>query len=250
MAAYEVRLFSVSLVSRSERSWRRRIFRTNFDDGIEEVFQRSTLDWLNQDDLVAIYDRHATIPLPKSLIALGPEPLEEGIFLYRARRFRDRFGWDDVEETRRKNCRSGPPVQGAQVTRTEATMERPEGDLFCRRNHHRGDNQFCVVHYLIRPAEDDGGADEDVVDEADEDGDVDEVDEDGGVDEAAEDGGVDEAAEDGGEEDSTSSSDSNDVDGDPDYDPELDESEKARMFILNSSTIQFILSATCESTLS
>ncbi|KAH0860778.1 hypothetical protein HID58_089039, partial [Brassica napus] len=176
--------------SRSERSWRRRIFRTNFDDGIEEVFQRSTLDWLNQDDLVAIYDRHATIPLPKSLIALGPEPLEEGIFLYRARRFRDRFGWDDVEETRRKNCRSGPPVQGAQVT------------------------------------QDDGGADEDVVDEADEDGDVDEVDEDGGVDEAAEDGGVDEAAEDGGEEDSTSSSDSNDVDGDPDYDPELDESEK------------------------
>ncbi|KAF3567296.1 hypothetical protein DY000_02018928 [Brassica cretica] len=164
---------------------------------------------------MAIYDRHATIPLPESLIALGPEPLEKGIFLYRARRFRDRFGWDDVEETRRKNCRSGPPVQGAQVTRTEATMERPEGDLFCRRNHHRGDNQFCVVHYLIRPAEDDGGADEDVVDEADEDGDVDEVDEDGGV---------DEAAEDGGEEDSTSSSDSDDVDGDPDYDPGLDES--------------------------
>ncbi|KAF2570767.1 hypothetical protein F2Q70_00006091 [Brassica cretica] len=94
---------------------------------------------------------HATIPFPESLIALGPEPLEEGIFLYCARRFRDRFGWDDVEETRRKNCRSGPPVQGAQVTHTEATMERSEGDLFCRRNHHRGDNQFCVVHYLIRP---------------------------------------------------------------------------------------------------
>ncbi|CAN6864966.1 unnamed protein product [Brassica oleracea] len=87
-------------------------------------------------------------------------------------------------------------------------MVRPEGDLFCRRNHHRGAHEFCVVHYLIRPAEDDGGADEDVVDEA------------------AEDGGVDEAAEDGGEEDSTSSSDSDDVDGDPDYDPELDESEK------------------------
>ncbi|KAG2273884.1 hypothetical protein Bca52824_056439 [Brassica carinata] len=90
-------------------------------------------------------------------------------------------------------------------------MVRPEGDLFCRRNHHRGAHEFCVVHYLIRPAEDDGGADEDVVDEA------------------AEDGGVDEAAEDGGEEDSTSSSDSDDVDGDPDYDPELDESEKVNL---------------------
>ncbi|KAH0860779.1 hypothetical protein HID58_089040 [Brassica napus] len=93
----------------------------NFDDDIEEVFQRSTLDWLNQDDLVAIYDRHATIPLPESLITLGPEPLEEGIFLYFARRIRDRFGWDDVEETRRKNCRSGPPVQGAQKTMVAPT---------------------------------------------------------------------------------------------------------------------------------
>ncbi|KAF2570764.1 hypothetical protein F2Q70_00006092 [Brassica cretica] len=186
----------------------------DFNDGIGEVFQRSTLDWLNQDDLVAIYDRHDAIPLPESLVPLGPEPLEEGIFLYRAIRFRDYFGWDVVHDTGRY-CRSGPTVDGAEVTHTEASMVRPEGDLFCRRNHHRGAHEFCVVHYLIRPAEDDGGADEDVVDEAAEDGGV-----------AAEDGGVDEAAEDGGEEDYTSSSDSDDVDGDPDYDPELDESEK------------------------
>ncbi|CAN6864880.1 unnamed protein product [Brassica oleracea] len=46
MAAYEVCLFSVSLGYSlyDFRSRRRRIFRTNFDDDIEEVFQRSTLD--------------------------------------------------------------------------------------------------------------------------------------------------------------------------------------------------------------
>lgn len=63
----------------------------DFNDGIEEVFQQSTVDWLSQDDLPAIYNRHALIPFPISHIRLGPQPLDEGIFLYRFRRFRDNF---------------------------------------------------------------------------------------------------------------------------------------------------------------
>ncbi|CAN6864882.1 unnamed protein product, partial [Brassica oleracea] len=103
--------------------WRRRIFRTK---SLTMTSKKFSKDPRSFGYIKAIYDRHATIPFPESLIALGPEPLEEGIFLYCARRFRDRFGWDDVEETRRKNCRSGPPVQGAQKTTVAPTRMRME----------------------------------------------------------------------------------------------------------------------------
>ncbi|KAJ4882776.1 Winged helix-turn-helix DNA-binding domain protein [Raphanus sativus] len=226
-----------------------------FHDGIGEVFHISTLDWLNQPDLVAIYDRHHAIPLPLSIEKLGPGPIEEGIFLYARLRMRDHFEWDDVNEERRRNCRTGRTPAGAQVTHTEATLTMEDGHLFTRRNYHRGPNPFCLVHYLIRPppvvndeSEDDGGGDEDES-EDDGSGDEDESEDDGGgdEDESEDDGGGDEdeseddgdaaeagdgdaaeagdgdAAEagDGSEQDSTESED--DFKGDPDYDPNLDE---------------------------
>ncbi|WZZ91226.1 hypothetical protein YC2023_119805 [Brassica napus] len=88
----------------------------DFNDGIEEVFQQSTVDWLSQDDLPAIYNRHALIPFP-------------------------------ISHIRRRNCISGRPVAGDEISHTEATMLTPNGDLFSRRNHHRSENLLCMVHY-------------------------------------------------------------------------------------------------------
>lgn len=74
---------------------------------------------------------------------LSLSPLDEGIFLYNCRWFRDNFDWDDVNEVRRRNCISRRPVAGDEISHTEAVLLTPNDNLFLRRNHHRGENKTC-----------------------------------------------------------------------------------------------------------
>lgn len=72
------------------------------------ALQASTIRWLTWSEIVSIYDEHDVHPFPTSVNLLGPgPPFVEGLFLYPDKpRFKDLYAWVDVEEERRRNCRS------------------------------------------------------------------------------------------------------------------------------------------------
>ncbi|CAA7029459.1 unnamed protein product [Microthlaspi erraticum] len=77
--------------------------------GVAGILERSAAEWLTKDDLITLFNHHRLHPLPLSTVVAGPAPLNAGIFIYNNKpRFTDHYDWIDVEEDRRRNCRSYP----------------------------------------------------------------------------------------------------------------------------------------------
>ncbi|KAJ4912446.1 Uncharacterized protein Rs2_07067 [Raphanus sativus] len=169
------------------------------DEAMAQILHHSQFDWLSQAEMLAIYAQHEHFEMSHGKFGPAP-PIQEGLYFYDSARFSDRYQWTQVPGARRRNCVSGPTIEGQLINYTEARVPVPNGSFRRRNHHHVDDERLCLVHYQIR-APDGGPA---VV--ADEDGDS-ESDESSEDDSESDDSSEEESEEDGSSEDSSDNDD-------------------------------------------
>ncbi|CAA7018546.1 unnamed protein product [Microthlaspi erraticum] len=129
----------------------------NLENPIIEILNRSMEEWLEKEDLIALYQRHAVQQFPISEETPGPAPFVEGLFIYDEDFYVDDYPWRDVNQVRRRNCVSRKLGNSTypRIGYTEAILTLTPVTEFQRRTHHAkiDANQnhpgLAMVHYRV-----------------------------------------------------------------------------------------------------